>query len=113
MDPSLLPLFRPEVQDFLIDEMSYNPVLLIKAVRKPVLILQGERDIQVNVEDARHLKNANPKARLILLPNTNHVLKTVTSGARDANIATYADPGLSLAPGVVTAIADFIKSSGD
>jgi hypothetical protein len=48
----------------------------------------------------------------VLLPNTNHVLKTVTSDDRRANIATYADPSLPLAPNVVSNIADFVKSGG-
>jgi hypothetical protein len=46
------------------------------------------------------------------LPDTNHVLKTVTSDDRAANIATYTDSSLSLAAGVVDAIGSFIASSG-
>jgi len=47
----------------------------------------------------------------VLLDNTNHVLKTVTSDDRRANGATYADPRLPLAPGVVDAIAGFVDSA--
>jgi uncharacterized protein len=111
MHPALLPLFRPEVQDFLIDEFSFDPTKLIATCRQPVLIVQGQRDIQVGVDDAEQLQRSNPAARLALLPNTNHVLKTVTSDDRNANIATYMDPKLSLAAGVIDVIAQFIAES--
>ena len=38
-----------------------------------------------------------------------HVLKTVASDDRAANMATYADPSLPIAPAVVDAIAAFVK----
>ena len=78
---------------------------------KPVLILQGRRDIQVGIGDAERLKEAAPKAELVLLPDANHVLKTVASDDLRANAATYADPSLPLAPGVVEAIAGFVSAA--
>ena len=54
------------------------------------------------------LKAASPRAKLALLPGVNHVLKQVDGDARAANLATYADPELPLAAGVVPTIADFI-----
>jgi uncharacterized protein len=109
MDPALLPLFRPEVQDFVISVLSYDPAALLSGYAKPVLILQGQRDIQISEQDARLLKKAAPKAKLVLLANTNHVLKTVTTDDRAANAATYADPDQPLAPKVVETIAEFVN----
>ena len=109
MNPALLPLFRPQVQDFLIDEMSYDPAKLIAAAGKPVLILQGKRDIQISVKDAQLLKDADPKAELVLIDDANHVLKSVASDDRAANIATYGNPDLPLADGIVEAIAKFLE----
>jgi pimeloyl-ACP methyl ester carboxylesterase len=111
MHPALMPLFGPKVQGFLINAFSYDPAKLIAAVSKPVLILQGRRDIQIGVGDAERLKEAAPKAELVLLPDTNHVLKVVTSDDMQANVATYMDPALPLAPGVVEAIAKFVAAS--
>jgi pimeloyl-ACP methyl ester carboxylesterase len=111
MHPALMPLFAPQVQGFLINMFSYDPAKLIGAVAKPVLILQGRRDIQVGVADAERLKEAAPKAELVLLPDANHVLKTVTSDDPRVNAATYADPALPLAPGVVEAIAGFVSAA--
>lgn len=109
--PPLLALFRPEVQGFLIDAFAYDPAALIGAFRKPVLILQGERDLQVGRDDAERLARADPRASMLLLPDANHVLKTVSVDSRGANLATYADPSLPLAPGVADAIATFIKAA--
>lgn len=108
MSPSLTPLFKPEVQGFLISAFAINPTKLIAQVQKPVLIIQGERDIQVSTADARALKTASPTSTLTLLPDTNHVLKRVTSDNRLENVATYADPNLPIAPGVADAVARFV-----
>lgn len=109
MHPALLGLFRPQVQGFLISAFSYNPVQLLKNYPKPVLILQGQRDIQMAETDARRLKQAAPQATLVLLRDVNHVLKQVGSNDIGTNLATYADPGLPLAPGVVDTLSDFIE----
>jgi uncharacterized protein len=111
MHPALRQLFAPQVQDFLINELSYDPAKLIAAASQPVLILQGKRDMQVSVADAERLKQAAPKAELILLPDANHVLKAVATDDRRANMAAYVDPTLPLAPGVVDAIANFVTGS--
>lgn len=113
MNPALLPLFRPQVQDFLIDQCSYDPAEMIASYPKPVLILQGRRDLQIDVADAERLKEANPSARLALLADTNHVLKTVRSPKREDNLATYGNPHLPLAPGVIETIAQFIAAAAD
>jgi pimeloyl-ACP methyl ester carboxylesterase len=99
MHPALMPLFAPQV-----------PAKLVAAVAKPVLIVQGRRDMQVGVADAERLKEAAPKAELILLPDINHVLKTVASDDPRANASTYADPSLPLAPGVAKAVGKFVAA---
>ncbi|MFJ2994449.1 alpha/beta hydrolase [Pandoraea sp. NPDC087047] len=106
----LAPLFNPAVQGFLMSLFAQDPAKLIAQVRVPVLIVQGERDLQVGTVDAERLKQADPAATLVLLPDTNHVLKTVTSDDRAANIHTYGDASLPLAPGVVDAIVRFIDA---
>jgi len=105
----LLPLFAPAIQEFLISAFSLDPVRLVERVSKPVLIVQGEADLQVGMPDAEALEAAAPSADLIRLPDTNHVLKAVPPNDPAANIAAYADPSLPLAPGVVEAIAHFVK----
>jgi uncharacterized protein len=108
LDPALLPLFAAPVQDYLINLFSYDPARLVEAVRLPVLIVQGQRDLHVGEGDARRLAEANPAARLVLVADANHVLKTVATDDRQANIATYSNPALPLARGIVEPIANFV-----
>lgn len=107
-DP-LASLFAPAAQGFLISVLSLDPAQLVARISKPILILQGDRDVQVSVWDAELLKAAAPKAHLICLANTNHVFKAVESDDRAVNLATYADPNLPLASGVTEAIAMFLE----
>ena len=111
MHPALMPLFAPQVQEYLIGLMTYDPAELIASVRTPVLIVQGGRDLQITEADARRLAGANPNAELVLVADANHVLKAVEADDRAANLAAYADPSLPLAPGIVDAIADFVAAA--
>jgi pimeloyl-ACP methyl ester carboxylesterase len=118
VDISTLPaplgaLFHPAVQGFLISEMALDPATLIADIEKPILIVQGERDLQVGVGDAERLKHARPSASLVLLPNANHLLKPVTTDDPAANLATYANPDLPLVPQAVDDIARFVTNGSD
>lgn len=112
MHPALQGLFNPAIQGFLISDFSYDPGHLIAQITKPVLLIQGQSDLQVGAKDAQLLKQADPSAKLVLLPSVNHVLKTVAADDPRANMATYADPSLPVAPSVVDAIADFLLRNG-
>lgn len=105
----LAPLFRPSVQAYLIDLLSKDPAKLAAALKVPLLVVQGETDIQTGTEDARRLAGAKAGTRLVLLPGVNHVLK-VAPAERVANIAAYRNEALPLAPGVARTIAGFVKN---
>jgi uncharacterized protein len=111
MNPALLSLFAPQVQDFVIDLMSYDPPKLVAAYKGPVLVVQGTTDLQVSMTDAERLAGARPGVTLVKLDGVNHVLKTAPLD-RAGNFATYADPSLPLAPGVAGPIAAFVKGGG-
>lgn len=108
LPPAVAGLFAPAVQGFLRDLFSHDPAKLAADVSLPVLILQGEADVQIGVEDARLLAGAMPDATLALIPHANHVLKVAPADDFAANLSTYADPSLPLAPGVVDALAGFV-----
>lgn len=93
--PSLDSLFRPSVQPYLISWFRYDPVREIARLRIPVLIVQGERDLQVSTRDARALHRADSAARLILIPAMNHVMKDVGPSDSD-NIGAYMEPSLPI-----------------
>jgi pimeloyl-ACP methyl ester carboxylesterase len=103
-------LFADSVQPFLIDLLAQDPAKLAAGLKVPLLIVQGDQDMQVLVEDARALAAAQPAATLAILPGVNHVLKIPAGNDRSANLAAYADPDRPLAPGVGDAIAAFVKA---
>lgn len=109
--PALAALFRPSVQPYLISWLPLDPAALLAAYDGPVFIGQGTTDLQVTVTDAQALAAADPKATLILWDGVNHLLKTAPAD-RAANLATYADPALPLAPGVAQDVAAFIRANG-
>jgi hypothetical protein len=111
IDPALMPLFAPQVQRFLMSEWRLDPATLLAGYTKPVLIVQGLRDLQVGLEDAQRLKHANSRAELALVANANHVLKTVRTPDRSENFAAYSNPDLPLADNVVDVISTFIQNS--
>jgi pimeloyl-ACP methyl ester carboxylesterase len=112
ISPPLLPLFAPQVQGFMISLLALDPPRLAAAVERPLLIVQGEADLQTGVVEAERLAAAAPAAKLVRLPGVNHVLKQVPEDDRAANLAAYSDPDRPLAPGVVEAIAEFILRNG-
>jgi pimeloyl-ACP methyl ester carboxylesterase len=105
----LLALFHPSVQPFIRDWMAHDPAQLAKALKVPLLIVQGGHDLQVGVGDAQALHAAQPKSELKVIAEANHVLKAVPEGDRAANMASYGNPALPLAPGIAEAIASFVK----
>ncbi len=102
-------LFNSAVQPFLIDLLAQDPARLATALTIPLLVIQGDKDIQVSVEDAKLLAAAQPKAELAILQGVNHVLKIPAGEDRGANLATYADPSLPIAPSVIDAVAGFVR----
>ena len=110
LHPALAPLLAYKMQGFLIDAFAYDPVRLVRTVSVPVLVVQGERDLQVSEADARSLARGAPDATLALVPNANHVLKPVETDDPTANLATYADPALPVEPAIVDATVEFLTS---
>jgi pimeloyl-ACP methyl ester carboxylesterase len=105
--PGLESLFRPPVQPYIISWFGLDPQTLANLYDGPLFIGQGSTDLQTRMADAEALKAAQPDATLVIWEGVNHVLK-IAPLDRAANSATYADPGLPLAPGVVEDVADFI-----
>ena len=101
-------LFRPSVQPYLISWFAYDPAQLIGQLEKPMLIVQGTTDIQVEEADARKLAEANERAELFLVEGMNHILKDAPAD-RQQNLETYNDPDLPLSAGLVERIAGFIR----
>jgi pimeloyl-ACP methyl ester carboxylesterase len=108
MNPLVARFFAARRQTFLISAFTYDPLQLLRSYKGPVLILQGLRDRIAGERDARLLASADPAAKLVLLADVNTIFRTVTSDDPKANAATYGDPTLTLAPGVIDAITGFL-----
>jgi len=106
--PQLGPLFVPINLSFMKSLSSFDPPAAIRAVRQPVLIVQGGRDLQVTVADAERLHTAKPDAQLVVVPLANHVLKQTTDTTIIGQLPTYQNPSVPIMPDVVNAIADWI-----
>ena len=105
----LMALYRPSVQPYLISWFRYNPQKIVGDLKQPVLIIQGDKDIQVSVNDAELLKAAQPRATLQLVENMNHVLKRCESVDAGEQQATYTNPNLPVVETLLNVIGKFIK----
>ncbi len=105
----LYALFRPSVQPYLISDFAVDPVEVLQGVDVPVLIIQGDKDLQIGVEDARLLQEVRPDAELVIIPNMNHVLKPCVSTDMAVQMETYVKPDIRIEPQVAREIADFIE----
>jgi len=106
--PALMTLYRPSVQPYMISWFKYVPSQRIAALTMPVLIVQGNTDIQVAVAQANGLHRAKPDATLAIIPGMNHVFKHVRADPA-LQAAAYSDPTLPVSPLLVKAVTDFLR----
>jgi pimeloyl-ACP methyl ester carboxylesterase len=107
-DPALGTLFRSSIQPYMISWIKFDPAVEIAKLKMPVLILNGETDIQVESENAVQLSKANPRATLKIIQGMNHILKQ-SEKDRDKNLATYGNPDLPVVTELIEAISQFVK----
>ena len=107
ISPYLAPVFRKSVQPYLISWFKYEPAKEIAKLQIPILIVQGTNDLQVEDKEAQLLKEAQPKAQLLLIEGMNHVLKKVKT--LEENQLSYLNPDLPISGELVEGIASFIK----
>ncbi len=106
--PTLYMLFRPSVQGYMTSWFKYNPSEELKKLNIPILILQGDKDIQVKTLDAELLSKANKLAHVSIITNMNHVLKFCDTDEKEKQLEIYADPKLPLHPDLVKALNMFM-----
>jgi pimeloyl-ACP methyl ester carboxylesterase len=111
LNPFLMNLFRPSVQPFLMSYIEKSPTTEIAKLNIPILIINGDMDIQTTVDDAQQLYAAADQASLFIIDNMNHILKYVDYEATQfANMMTYNKPGLPLMSDLVNSILEFLKT---
>jgi dipeptidyl aminopeptidase/acylaminoacyl peptidase len=87
--------------------MQYNPQTEIAKLKIPVLIINGDNDMQVQVSEAEKLKAANTEAELIIIPNMNHILKEIKGDLLE-NQQSYNNQELPISKKLISAINSFI-----
>lgn len=108
--PLLASILRESVQPYMKSWMQYNPQTEISKLKVPVLIINGDKDLQVRVLDAELLQKSKPGATLNIIPNMNHVFKNIT-GDEAENLASYSDPDTRNTPELSEKINLFLKKN--
>ncbi|WP_232782931.1 alpha/beta hydrolase [Bacillus sp. BA3] len=103
-------VFRPSVQPYMISWIQYNPIESVKELNIPVLIVNGNRDIQVPATNAKALHTEKSDSELLILEKMNHVLKEAPAD-RAENLATYTNPELPLSTGLINGIIEFLNKN--
>ncbi len=66
--------------------INYNPDVYLQQIHTPVLVIQGDKDLQVSpIENMKGIEasitsNGNKHVELHLVPNKNHLFQTTTTG---------------------------------
>jgi pimeloyl-ACP methyl ester carboxylesterase len=107
VDPMLNSLFRSSIQPYLISWFKYNPQTEIKKLNVPILILQGNNDLQVTVQDAENLSKSNKNAELLIVDKMNHIMKII-EGDKQANLESYNNATLPISEVMTNKIVSFI-----
>jgi alpha-beta hydrolase superfamily lysophospholipase len=102
---SILPAMQPGIAS----AFTEDPIIPLKLIEAPTLIVGGGRDRQLARLDFAALTTAAAAAKTLWLPDMNHVLVDVTDEADDK--AAYNQPERALDPDLVDALAAFIAAS--
>lgn len=98
----------PQIQPFMKSWMAYDPAVEIAKLKTPILIINGDRDFQVSVEQANLLHAAAPSSQIEIIEGLNHVLKKV--GQDDIEAAkSYTDVNFPIHPVLIEKMVAFIK----
>ena len=109
VNPNLLSLFAPQNQPFLSSWITLDPTKEIQNVTIPTLLINGDKDLQVQVSDAEKLKKAKPDADLVIIKNMNHPLKDIQKD--EDNMKSYMSAEYPISKELITVVTNFIKSS--
>jgi len=95
---------------YLISWMQYDPREVIRQVKQPVLIVNGDNDIQISADNAEALAQARPDADKVIIEGMTHLLKQseVTDPQRQKT-TIYMDAAAPVSEKLVTVMADFIR----
>ncbi|MEO6348971.1 MAG: alpha/beta fold hydrolase [Aquaticitalea sp.] len=106
--PALTSIFNMDVQPFISNWMQYNPVEEIKKLDVPILVVNGTKDLQVSVDEAKLLNDAAKNSELKLIDKMNHVL-FIIEGDDQENAKSYNDHAAKVSEELINDVVAFIK----
>ena len=107
--PGLSSIFRPSLQPFLISWMQYEPQQEIAKLDIPILVVNGDKDLQVQVSEAEMLAAANTRSKLIIVENMNHIFKEIRGDDLE-NQKSYNEYNRPVMPELIEEITSFLTS---
>jgi len=107
--PGLASIFRKDIQPFIRSWMRFDPKVEITKLNIPILIINGDKDLQVQLSEAELLHKALPSAQYEIIPNMNHVLKKIEGNDME-NSKSYNQYNLPIMPELVEIISLFIAN---
>lgn len=98
-------------RDVVLSLLINDPLQIVNAIRAPVLILQGRKDLQIKEKDALYLEEALKRAShtdvtLQVFEDTDHLLK-INKGT--ASFASYADASRPLDPALLAGLNEWVQ----
>jgi dienelactone hydrolase len=94
---------------YLLDLKGYDPAGQAKLLKLPMLILQGERDFQVNMKDFAAWKSGLQGVQGVTLksyPALDHLL---VEGSGNSASTDYRKPGQHVSPAIIDDVAKWVK----
>lgn len=104
-------IFNPLNDHFLHTAGAFDPAVLAGQVKQPVLVLDGDQDVQVTPAMVDHLMSGflGGNATRVLLPGVDHVFKVVGTTPNPAT--DYTDPSKKFSPEADQALVDFVRKT--
>ncbi|MBV1860592.1 MAG: alpha/beta fold hydrolase [Nannocystaceae bacterium] len=97
------------ISPWFMDFVRYDPAPALKAVRCPVLVLQGDLDLQVlpdqNLPAIRSALRGNDQVKVVQFPGLNHLFQQAKTGLP----AEYAAIEQTLAPEVLSTMSEWVS----
>lgn len=101
-------LFRASVRPYILSWMAIDPSVVASRLKVPVVVIQGDKDIQVSVKDAIRLHELANISSYHLIKGMNHVLKYIEGDLME-NRLSYMNATLPVMQELIDVIVPKIK----
>lgn len=105
---ALVSIFNKQTQPFMTSWIHYDPIVEIKKLDIPVLIINGTKDLQVSEDEANLLHEASPGSQVVIIEKMNHALVPI-EGDRLENYKSYNEPHRKLSEELIVAVVGFLQ----